>query len=64
MEGNLSLIGPVDDIRRRLDQFIELGLSHLIVNCFYGMSSLHEARSADGFIETMEQFNQQVVNPL
>lgn len=62
MDGNLSLIGPVDAIRRRLDKFIELGLSHLIISCFYGMNSLHEATGVDGFIKTMEQFSEQVMD--
>lgn len=61
MEGDpFTLIGSTDEITRNVETCRELGVSHLILSCWYGIPSLLESGTVDSFLRTLERFDREV----
>ena len=57
---NLTFIASPDEILRRLELCRELGFTHFVLNCFYGMPEKIGLAAADHILRTMERFSNEV----
>ena len=57
---NLTFIASPDEILRRLESCREMGITNLVLNCFYGMPEKIGMEGVDHILRTMERFSNEV----
>lgn len=60
LSGLVTFIGSVDEITRRLERCVALGVSDVLLDCFYSIPGRVEEPSIDEFLRTMERFSREV----